>query len=82
MKASTKNRKELKKKMAKALSNKIKPLTTELQDILVDDLVTAFESRLAILDLEESNLQCFVDEGEKVINKSLSLKSKSMALQH
>ncbi len=82
MKASTKNRKELKKKMAKAISNKIKPLPTELQDILVDDLVTAFESRLAILDLEESSVQCFVDEGEKIFDKSVSLKSKSISLQH
>jgi len=66
MKISTKNRKELKKKMGKALRDRIKPLPTELQDILLDDLITAFESRLAVLNPEQSNLHWFVDERLKV----------------
>ncbi len=68
MELNTKDRKELKKKMAKALKDKIKPLPTELQDILLDDLITAFENRLVILKLnpEQSNLHWFVDERIKV----------------
>jgi len=48
--ASLKNRKELEAKMASVFGEKIKKLSTELQKILIDDMVTAFESRLNVLN--------------------------------
>ena len=44
-----KQRKELETKMAKAFKENIKELSTELQKILVDDLVTAFQNRINVL---------------------------------
>jgi hypothetical protein len=44
-----KQRKELEAKMSKALKPNIKCLTTELQKILLDDLVTAFQNRINVL---------------------------------
>ena len=43
-----KNRKALRNKMAEVFSDQIKVLPTEMQDILLDDLVTAFENRLSL----------------------------------
>jgi hypothetical protein len=45
-----KQRKELEAKMSKALRTNIKGLSAELQRILVDDLVTAFQNRLNVLN--------------------------------
>jgi len=44
-----KQRKELEAKMAKVFKENIKGLSTELQKILVDDLVTAFQNRINVL---------------------------------
>jgi hypothetical protein len=44
-----KGRKELEAKMATVFSERIKGLSTELQEILSDDMVTAFENRLIML---------------------------------
>jgi len=44
-----KQRKELKTKMAEALQENIKDLSTEFQKILLDDLVTAFQNRINVL---------------------------------
>jgi hypothetical protein len=46
-----KSRKELEAKMATIFGEKIKQLSTELQKILLDDMVTAFENRLNVLNL-------------------------------
>ena len=46
---STKQRKALANKMCKALKPDIKMLTNAMQEILVDDLVTAFLNRMDIL---------------------------------
>ena len=43
---NTKNRKALRNKMAEVFNEEIKALPAEAQYILLDDLVTAFESRL------------------------------------
>jgi len=43
-------RKELETKMAAVFGEKIKNLSTELQRILLDDMVTAFENRLNVLN--------------------------------
>ena len=48
-KMANQDRRELKKKLANSLNDKIKPLPAPIQKILLDDLITAFESRLRIL---------------------------------
>jgi hypothetical protein len=45
-----KSRKELEAKMVTVFGEKIKELSTELQRILLDDMVTAFENRLNVLN--------------------------------
>ena len=45
-----KSRKELEDKMASVFGEKINALSTELQEILLDDMVTAFENRLNVLN--------------------------------
>jgi len=45
-----KNRGELEAKMAAVFNEQIKQLSTELQQILIDDMVTAFENRLNVLN--------------------------------
>jgi hypothetical protein len=45
-----KGRQELEAKMASVFGEKIKKLSTELQKILLDDMVTAFENRLNVLN--------------------------------
>ncbi len=44
-----KERTELQSKMAKVFNGNIKVLSTELQRILLDDLVTAFQNRINVL---------------------------------
>jgi hypothetical protein len=49
-----KNRKDLEEKMAKIFNAKITGLSTELQEILLDDMVTAFENRLNVLNAAQA----------------------------
>jgi hypothetical protein len=44
-----KQRKELETKMAKTFKENLKGLSTELQKILIDDMVTAFQNRINVL---------------------------------
>jgi len=44
-----KERKELEAKMFKVFTGKTEVLSTELQRILIDDLVTAFQNRINVL---------------------------------
>ncbi len=44
-----KQRRALEAKMAKVFNEDIKVLSTELQRILLDDLVTAFQNRIMVL---------------------------------
>ena len=44
-----KQRRELGDKMSKVLKENIHGLSTELQEILLDDLVTAFQNRINVL---------------------------------
>jgi len=44
-----KDRKELEAKLADVFQEKINGLSTELREILLDDMVTAFENRLNVL---------------------------------
>jgi hypothetical protein len=45
-----KDRKELEAKLATVFRDKMNGLTTELREILLDDMVTAFENRLNVLN--------------------------------
>lgn len=47
---SLKHRHELEAKMAAVFAEKIKELSAELQQTLLDDMVTAFENRLNVLN--------------------------------
>ncbi len=47
---SVKDRHELEAKMASVFGERIKKLSTELQQTLLDDMVTAFENRLYVLN--------------------------------
>jgi len=53
-----KARKELETKMAAVFGGKIKNLSTELQRILLDDMVTAFENRLNVLNIAHKKGSC------------------------
>ncbi len=53
-----KGRKELEAKMAKIFNAKITGLSTELQEILLDDMVTAFETRLNVLNMAQAKGSC------------------------
>ena len=57
---SRKSRKELKNKMSDVFKERISALSPDLRDVLLDDLVTAFESRLKILNKPPHSLQCVV----------------------
>jgi hypothetical protein len=48
--STIKGRRELETKMAAVFGEKIKNLSTELQRILLDDMVTAFQNRLKVLN--------------------------------
>ena len=50
-----KGRKELEAQMATVFGEKIKGLSVELQDILLDDIVTAFENRLIVFKRSNEN---------------------------
>jgi hypothetical protein len=45
-----KDRKELEAKLANVFDEEINILSTELREILLDDMVTAFENRLNVLN--------------------------------
>ena len=53
-----KGRKELEAKMATVFGEKIKGLSVELQKVLLDDMVTAFENRRIIFKHVEVNYIC------------------------
>ncbi len=43
-------RRELKAKMSKVFEGEVRMLPEQMQEILIDDLVTAFQNRIVILD--------------------------------
>jgi hypothetical protein len=53
-----KERKELQNKMAKVFKRNIKGLPAELQRILLDDLVTAFQNRMNVLIRARAKRSC------------------------
>jgi hypothetical protein len=52
---ATKHRKNLENKMAKIFAAEIASFSPEFREILVDDMVSAFEGRLLILSRAQSN---------------------------
>lgn len=50
---SVKGRKELRANMAMVFGERTKGLSAELQEILLDDIVTAFENRLIVFKRAE-----------------------------
>jgi hypothetical protein len=52
---ANRDRKDLEAKMAAIFGENIKDLSTELQEILLDDMVTAFENRLNVLNIAQAN---------------------------
>jgi hypothetical protein len=50
---AVKQRREVKANMATVFGEKINILSTELREILLDDIVTAFENRLIVLNRAE-----------------------------
>ena len=50
-----KSRDELEAKMTAVFGDQIKELSTEMKQILLDDMVTAFESRLNVLNRPRVN---------------------------
>ena len=68
---TSKNRKELKNKISEALNENISALSPGMQNILVDDLISAFESRFEVLSHAQLNLYCFANIGVKVPNATI-----------
>lgn len=52
-----KDRNELKLKMAKVFGKNMKMLSSDLREMLLDDLVTAFENRVKVLSKVRSDVQ-------------------------
>jgi hypothetical protein len=57
-----KDRDELKLKMATIFGENIQVLSKELQEMLLDDLVTAFENRVKVLNRVQSNVHFEIAE--------------------
>lgn len=55
---TNKVRKELEAKMAMVFEENIKCFSPDLQEILVDDMVTAFENRLNVLNVAVTKGYC------------------------
>ncbi len=54
-KLTSRNKKKIEAKMADVFGEQIKSLRVEYQEILLEDLVSAFESRLAVLSRAQVN---------------------------
>ena len=54
---SSKDRKKLRLKIATVLSENMNNLSEVLQEMLLDDLVTAFENRVKVLSKVQSDVQ-------------------------
>jgi hypothetical protein len=61
MNQNTKKRAVMKNKISRALSEDLKCLPVGMRNIFLDDLITAFESRLLVLNKVQSNLQFAID---------------------
>jgi hypothetical protein len=66
MDKSQQKRKALKAKVSQALNEEVKDLPIQMRDILMDDLITAFESRFAVFSKAKPNVECTVMVGLEV----------------
>jgi hypothetical protein len=66
-----KNRKQLKNNLDEALDCSLGMLSTEMRDILLDDLVTAFENRLKVLRQIQLDLRCLPSVEVSIDNERL-----------
>jgi hypothetical protein len=71
MNQNQRNRKALKTKFSQALNEEVKGLSSVMQAVLIDDLITAFENRFTVLNKaqskSQSNLECNVTVGVEVL---------------
>jgi hypothetical protein len=71
MNQKPRNRKALKTKFSQALNEEVKGLSSVMQAVLIDDLITAFENRFDVLNKaqskSQSNLECNVMVGVEVL---------------
>jgi hypothetical protein len=65
----TPNRRNLRTKMASALNDDMGTLPAAMKSILIDDLVTAFESRLKALATTQSNISFIAHTQEAMIRE-------------
>ena len=65
---ANKNRRNLENKMETVFRKEIQPLQVELRKILVDDLVTTFESRICVLNKAQSKFEFLnvIEEEEEI----------------
>jgi|WetSurMetagenome_2_1015567.scaffolds.fasta_scaffold1741549_2 hypothetical protein len=66
MTKSQQKRQALKAKVSQALNEEVKDLPIQMRDILMDDLITAFESRFAVFNKVKPNVECTVMVGLEV----------------
>jgi hypothetical protein len=66
-----KSRKQLKNNLDEALDGSLGMLSSEMRDILLDDLVTAFENRLKVLRQIQLDLRCLSGIDVSVDNETL-----------
>lgn len=69
---SSKKRKELHERISKVFKQNIRILSSEMQGILVDDMVTAFESRMMVLTrIQEPAVQ--ISDAFRLVEKQVKL---------
>ncbi len=61
-----KSRKELENKILALLGETMQPLPKELQMLLADDLVTAFESRFKVLNRAQTPMDFYVETASEI----------------
>ena len=79
-------RKMLKDELAKVFNEKINTLPSEMQDILLDDLVTAFENRVEVFDRIQPSMQFHTSNGmmaqfETTLTRNVGRQSSSSSNQ-
>jgi len=68
-----KNKKELKRKMATVFGDRMQVLSKEYREILLDDLVTAFENRMKILNTPKPETQFLVRIEDTAKSKAIQI---------
>jgi hypothetical protein len=60
------SRKELENKILALLGETMQPLPKKFQMMLADDLVTAFESRIKVLNRAQKPMDCYVETASEI----------------